>query len=328
VGKRIFRKFLLACVVCAALAYYAVWAPRYFPEPKTVVIGKGKSFAAASELLRDSGVISNSVIFRMVGKIVGIHSVRAGRYVISSGVSTLDVLRDLRDGRSAVSFFVTIPEGFRGVQIARTLRREIGADSAKFMALFEKGSQFGLPRQTKTLEGFLFPDTYDFQWQEDERSIIERMVHRYREFFVDSLERRAKEMKLSVHDVMTMASIVEGEAMKDDERPAIAGLYYNRLKLHMRLEADPTVQYTLPDGPRRLSYDDLKTTSPYNTYRNQGLPPGPINNPGRASILAALFPVKHQYLFFVADGTGGHVFARTYGEHMKNVRAYRKHRTL
>lgn len=327
-GKKVVRIIVILCVVCAAVAYYAVWAPHYFVSPKTVVIGKGKSFAAAAEVLRDSGVIASSTLFRAVGKAFGIRTVRAGRYVFESGRSSLDLMRDLETGRSAVSFFVTIPEGTRGVQIAHILRRELDIDSVKFMTLFADGAEFGFPRKTASLEGYLFPDTYDFEWQEDEREIITRMVHRYKKFFVDSLARRAAALKLSINDVMTMASIVEGEAVKDEERPVIAGLYYNRLKKKMRLEADPTVQYAIPDGPRRLTYLDLKIPSPYNTYRTKGLPPGPINNPGRASILAALFPAHHKYLFFVADGTGGHLFAQTYDEHMKNVRAYRKRRAL
>jgi UPF0755 protein len=308
--------------------YYAVWAPHSFTSPKTVMIGRGKSFAAAAEALQDSGVISNAFLFRVVGKAFGVRSVRAGKYQFTSGVSTIDLIRDLQEGASAVAFFVTIPEGFKGVQIAHTLRREVGIDSAKFMGLFADARQFGLPPHTKTLEGYLFPDTYDFAWGEDEHAIIERMVHRFQKFFVDSLARRAKAMKLSMNEVMTMASIVEGEAVKADERPVIAGLYYNRLRIKMRLEADPTVQYAIADGPRRLTYEDLKMASPYNTYRVQGLPPGPINNPGKASILAALYPSKNKFLFFVADGTGAHRFARTYDEHMKNVREYRKHRSL
>ncbi len=308
--------------------YYAVWAPHSFTSPKSVVIGKGRSFVAAAGILQDSGVVGSSYLFRAVGKLYGIHTVRAGRYVFQSGMSTIDLIRDLHEGRSAVSFYVTIPEGFRGVQIARTLRREVGIDSAKFMELFADGAHFAPLHGSQSLEGYLFPDTYDFAWEEDEQVIIERMVHRFNVFFADSLTRRAKAMKLSVNDVMTMASIVEGEAVKSEERAVIAGLYYNRLKLHMRLEADPTVQYAIADGPRRLTYGDLKMLSPYNTYRMQGLPPGPINSPGSASILAALFPAAHKYLYFVADGTGGHLFARTYDEHMKNVRVYRKHRSL
>jgi UPF0755 protein len=119
---------------------------------------------------------------------------------------------------------------------------------------------------------------------------------------------------------------VEGEAVLDEERPIIAGVYLNRLRIGMRLEADPTVQYIIPDGPRRLRYSDLRLVSPYNTYRNSGLPPGPVNSPGRASILAVLNPAAHTYLFFVSNGKGGHWFSSTYAEHLRNVRKYRRGR--
>jgi UPF0755 protein len=123
-----------------------------------------------------------------------------------------------------------------------------------------------------------------------------------------------------------LASIIEGEAVREDERAKISGVYWNRLRKGMKLEADPTIQYILNGRPRRLAYRDLKIDHPYNTYRRVGLPPGPVNNPGRASILAALYPESHRFLFFVADGKGGHRFAATYAEHMKNVRAYRRAR--
>jgi UPF0755 protein len=154
------------------------------------------------------------------------------------------------------------------------------------------------------------------------------MLGEFRKFFADSLQRRARQIKMTINEVLTMASIVEGETILDRERPIIAGLYYNRLRRRMKLEADPTIQYIISDGPRRLLYLDLRTESPYNTYQKYGLPPGPINNPGRKSILAALYPAKHNYLYFVADGTGGHRFARTFEEHLKNVRAYRRARAL
>lgn len=326
VVKKIFRTFILLAAACAAAIWYAVWAPHTFPSPKTVVITKGKSFAAVAEILGDSGVISSPTIFRVVGKVFNIQTVRSGTYSIASGISTIDLLRDLQTGRTAVSFFVTIPEGFRARQIARTLRREVGIDSAKFMELLTHPDAFGLPAHMASVEGYLFPETYDFSFHENEHDIVQTMIGEFRKFFADSLRLRAKALKLSVNEVMTLASIVEGEAVHDEERPVIAGLYYNRLKKKMRLEADPTVQYAIADGPRRLTYDDLKINSPYNTYRTAGLPPGPINNPGRASILAALYPAKNSFLFFVADGRGGHVFAKTYPEHMKNVSAYRKHR--
>lgn len=172
------------------------------------------------------------------------------------------------------------------------------------------------------------PNTYNFYWQDDEREIIQRMITEFREFFVDSLQLRMKQLGYNLNDVITMASIVEGEAVYDDERPIIAGVYYNRIKRRMRLQADPTVLYAVSDVPRRLNRTDLKFESAYNTYLNYGLPPGPINNPGKQSIIAALYPAKHNFIYFVADNNGRHRFAKNYQEHQKNVQLYRKARAL
>jgi UPF0755 protein len=135
---------------------------------------------------------------------------------------------------------------------------------------------------------------------------------------------RAKELGYTPHQVLTMASIIDGETNKTEEMPVIAGVYYNRLRIGMRLQADPTVQYLIPGGWKRLIYDDLNIDSPYNTYKFAGLPPGPINNPGKEAIRAALYPQKHKYIFFVADGNGGHKFAESYTQHLRLVNEYRE----
>jgi UPF0755 protein len=170
------------------------------------------------------------------------------------------------------------------------------------------------------------PETYEFYWQDEEQNIVKRLVTEFREFWVDSLQKRMVMLGLTLNDVMTMASIVEGEAIYDSERPIIAGVYYNRLRIRMPLQADPTVIYAVSDHTRRLTRNDLKVNSPYNTYLRYGLPPGPINNPGKKSILAALYPQKHNFLYFVADANGRHRFAKNYSEHQSNVRLYRRAR--
>jgi UPF0755 protein len=244
-------------------------------------------------------------------------------------VSNREILYAISTGTSTANPSVTIYEGLRGTQIARILKREVGIDSLKLVQQFGDTSLLRVSNHGAfSLEGFLLPDTYEFYWQVDEKEIVRDMLAEFRKFFSDSLQRQAHKMKMTIGQVLTMASIVEGETVLDRERPIIAGLYYNRLHRRMKLEADPTIQYIVPDGPRRLLYNDLKIDSPYNTYKNYGLPPGPINNPGRKSILAALYPAKHNYLYFVADGLGGHRFARTFDEHLRNVRAYRRAHTL
>jgi UPF0755 protein len=150
------------------------------------------------------------------------------------------------------------------------------------------------------------------------------MYKSFNNYFNDSMRIRAKELGYNLHQVLTVASIVDGETNKKSEMPVIAGVYYNRLRTGMRLQADPTVQYLIPGGWRRLTYDDLNINSPYNTYKFAGLPPGPINNPGKDAIRAALYPQNHKYMFFVADGNGGHKFAESYQQHLELVNKYRE----
>ena len=152
------------------------------------------------------------------------------------------------------------------------------------------------------------------------------MVKEYHNCVTDSLHARAQELGFNIKEMITLASIIEGEALYNSERPVISGVYHNRLKKGMKLQADPTIQYIINDGPRRLLNKDLKIESPYNTYLNKGLPPGPINNPGKESILAALYPMKNDYLFFVARGDGYHEFSKTEQEHNKAKRKFKANR--
>ncbi|MGH2575158.1 MAG: endolytic transglycosylase MltG, partial [Ignavibacteria bacterium] len=226
-------------------------------------------------------------------------------------------------------YMVTIPEGLNISQIARLLNRYIIIDSAKFVnETFNDSLIKVLGVDAINLEGFLFPDTYQFSFSGDftrEKVIVKIMFEQFRKKFNAEMYKEMKSKKMKLKDVITMASIIEGETRHLPEMKTISGVYYNRLRKGMRLEADPTVQYALPNGPkRRLTYNDLKYPSPYNTYLNRGLPPGPINNPGLNSITAALHPEKHKYLYFVAKGDGTHKFAESYDEHKKNVEEYRK----
>jgi len=173
-----------------------------------------------------------------------------------------------------------------------------------------------------SLEGFLYPDTYFFPNNPDAEEIIESMVSRFHQVFNKEMQLRTKRIQRTTQEVVTLASIVEGEAVIDSERPTIAALYLNRLKKEMLLQADPTIQYIIPDGPRRLTTRDLQIESKYNTYRYKGLPPGPVNNPGLASINAVLFPDSVNYLFMVANGDGSHTFSNNISEHIAAKRRF------
>jgi UPF0755 protein len=175
-------------------------------------------------------------------------------------------------------------------------------------------------------EGFLFPDTYFFEQRIAAPQVIDRMIHRFHEKEPKDLLSQGKAMRLSYLQVVTLASLVEKEARVPDERPLIAGVYLNRLHKHMRMEADPTVQYALGGWKPQLTYKDLDVDSPYNTYRHAGLPPGPICNPGLASLEAASHPAQTDMLFFFAEGGGKHRFSKDYKEHMAAQKEMRKHR--
>jgi len=174
-----------------------------------------------------------------------------------------------------------------------------------------------------SLEGYLFAEDYVVYEHSPAEELLSIFYKALNEFFVDSLEQRTRQIGFTRHEILTLASIIKGETNLEAEMPIISGVYHNRLRIGMRLQADPTIQYILPKGWRRLLYKDLQIDSPYNTYKYSGLPPGPINNPGAKAILAALYPEDNKYLYFVADGKGGHKFGKTLKEHNQNVRDFR-----
>jgi UPF0755 protein len=295
---------------------------------KVFFVNRGQSFASVVDSLQSQGIIRSRELFIFVARVRGGTSrIRVGKYIFRSGISNAELSRSLRDGLGIKLIPVTIPEGRLARIQARIFARTLGVDSAQYMNLVRDESfSRSLGIEAASLEGFLLPETYSFFWQPDERDIIRRQVGEFMLFYDDSLQERAKELNWTPNQVVTFASIIEGEAVLSEERPIISGVYHNRLQKHMKLEADPTIRFILENAPRRVLYSDLRTDSPYNTYRNEGLPPGPINSPGKASILAALYPSQHNYYYFVANGRGGHWFSTSYEDHMRNVRKYRRER--
>jgi len=314
---------------CGAAAWIA-WGPNRFAEggEKTLLVSRGESFAAVVDTLEAKGIIRSRLQFMTVVRVVGgAEKMQVGKYVLPSGISNADLFQRLRTGKGSQLIQVTIPEGYRVRAQARIFSRALGVDSSRYAELaFDPAFARSVGIDAPSLEGYLLPETYEFSWDADEREILRREVQSFERFFNDTLRARAFHFGWTVHQAVTFASIVEGEAVLGEERPVISGVYHNRLARGMKLEADPTIQYVLDDGPRRLTYEDLRMESPYNTYRVAGLPPGPVNNPGKASILAALYPQGNGYLFFVANGRGGHWFTRTYGEHLHYVGLYKRQR--
>lgn len=327
ISKRsIFSIFLLAAIILIALII-VFFLPYHHASGKGTVItvSWGNSASQVYDELGKQGIISSKLLFKLVARIWGIdRRIKAGKYLFVGNYSDYNVLRLLSTGKSNLLVQVTIPEGLTIRQIAAIMNREIGVDSAEFVQTAMRDSlarSLGLP--SKNLEGFVFPETYEFYYGTDPQEILVRMVDEFKLFFNDSLKERLQKLRLTLLEVMTIASIVEAEAKVDSERAIIASVYYNRLRKGMPLESDPTIEYVLGEH-RRIYYKDLHIRSPYNTYKKVGLPPTPICNPGRKSILAALYPAKTDYLYFVATGSGGHRFSRTFAQHLRAVRAYRK----
>jgi UPF0755 protein len=315
-------------LVVLSVLYYIFWMPISLPEPggKVVAIPRGASFKSVTDTLELNGVIRSRLAFQIAGRFLGYtKSIKVGKYLFHSGLSNYDILKDINEGKSRVIISVTIPEGWRMEMIAKRFAKDLGVDSEKILTLCRDSAYIANKGfHAASLEGFLMPDTYNFYWQTDEPEIVDRMVTGFKNFLVDSLKQRIRASDMTLNQVLTLASIVEGESGIDAELPTIAGVYLNRLRKNMKLEADPTIQYLLPNGPRRLRYADLRINSPYNTYLYRGLPPGPVNNPGRQAILGVLYAERNPYLYFVATGVGGHHFSKTFNEHERAVNVYRK----
>lgn len=323
--------FFAIVLIAGAYFYNVFFGANNFAdaERKSLYVSKGESWKQIVDSLEAKGFVRNRQWFDVVVSVFNKGTeTHVGKYEFKSGISNAELYNNLRLGRGIVPIAVTLKEGRRAESFSRTLHRTLGIDSVRFMNLVSDESfTNSLGVEAKNLEGYLAPNTYSFNWQTDEDEIIKRLVKQTERIFDDSLLHRAKALGISVHSVLTLASIIEGEAILDDERTIISGVYHNRLRKKMKLEADPTVQFIIPDGPRRLMHSDLQIRNPYNTYMNYGLPPGPISNPRTASIVAALYPAKHEYLFFVANGKGGHWFSKDYVGHMNNVRKFRRERT-
>lgn len=290
-------------------------------------IKRGMSFDTIVGLMLDRGILKSDQKVRIVAKVLGYRSkIKAGKYEIAGGISSYELLKQLVLGK-VTNELITIPEGKTARQIAALLQDRIEIDSSRFMQLVNDANYIQkLGVEAPTLEGFLFPDTYNFYWGMNEEQVIRIMVDQFKASFSDTLLSRAAESDLSVLELITLASIIEGESVVDSERRIISAVYRNRLKRGMRLQADPTIQYIVKDGPRRLLNRDLIIDSPYNTYLYPGLPPGPINNPGLASIRASLYPAEVDYLYFVANGDGSHTFSRSLREHLRAKARFDRHR--
>ncbi|MBI3978851.1 MAG: endolytic transglycosylase MltG [Chloroflexi bacterium] len=298
-------------------------------------VRSGESASVIADRLHQVGAVADPLIFRLLADYYGVAAtLKAGEYELQSTMTATEVLTKLHQGAVAVTS-VTILEGWRIDEIADEYERRGLFKKAEFLAALQQSYTFEFLQMRParaSLEGYLFPDTYLISPSQRPADVVEMMLRDFERRVVAERQNRAPDLSLTLHEAVTLASIIEREAQRPEERPVMASVFLNRLRRGMRLDADPTVQYAVAADPQnrakfgywkpQLSRADLQISSPYNTYRVTGLPPGPIANPGLASIRAVLQPATTDYLYFVARGDGGHVFARSLEEHTENVRKY------
>jgi len=319
--RRLFSLLLLAAMAWMAWALLLPVAPS---SPQVLIFPTGSGSAAIAASLEEHGVIRSRWAFQLVHHFYSRRRIKAGEYSFQSPANTLQVFHRMVRG-DVLLHTVVVPEGYNLYEIAAAIESAGLGSSEDFVksASHDVVLIHAIDPGAKTLEGYLFPDTYQFTRGMSMHEICAIMVRRF--------QREANLMGLhaDVHRVVTLASIVEKETAAPDERALIAGVYTNRLRKNMALAADPTVVYAaLMSGTYRgtIYQSDLQSDSPYNTYRVTGLPPGPIANPGAASLKAAMHPAETDALFFVAagDGSGRHRFSATFDQHERNVVAYRR----
>jgi UPF0755 protein len=314
--------FLLVALAAGGWWAWAVYMPVTPPANQSVLLRPGFSTHRIGVELKKAGIIRNVFAFRLWHELHPKLSLKAGEYLFDRTASTPQV-HD-RIARGDIYFHVvTIPEGYTMFDIAKAME-EAGLGSAdEFLKIAKTRTDLitDLAPEAKSLEGYLFPNTYQFTRTQTRQEMVVAMVHQFRQV--------AQQIGLNsdVHRTVTMASIVEKETASPDERPMVASVYYNRLAHRVTLDADPSVIYALllaGNFSGSLHHADLGIESPYNTYRFRGLPPGPIGNPGQSSLTAAMHPANTDFFYFVSDGNGHHRFARDLAEHNRNVAAYRR----
>jgi UPF0755 protein len=310
-------------------------------DPVYIAVQKGDDAGTIGRRLQASGIIASGEAFERLAKITGVERrLAAGEYEFTAATSVLDALGRIRDGLTA-SRIVAVPEGMRLEEVATLLEKRGVVKASEFLAAANALAASGTSIDSdllqsrpsaSTLEGYVYPATYGFNRTISANEALLQMLKAMSERFTPQLREEARAQGLTVHQVLTLASIVEREVVLPEERPLIAAVYRNRLRIDMPLQADPTVQYAIAARPgnvvefgfwkKVLSAQDLLFDSNYNTYAKRGLPPGPIASPGIDSILAVIRPAKTNNLFFVARNDGTHAFSDTYEEHQRNVQRF------
>jgi UPF0755 protein len=305
------------------LTRYATSAPTGPPFEKSVTVSKGQSLKKIADTLYAEGLISHPFKFRLLARLKGADKIiQAGEYLLSSDLPPAGILERMVSGKVRLYRF-TIPEGANLNQIAEIIAAAgLGGRQAFLRAAHDAGYVEKMGIEAVNFEGYLFPETYFFPKDTGAERIIEAMVARMRSEIPQDWIDRSAELGLSLHETITLASIIEKETGAPFERPLISSVFHNRMKKGMRLETDPTVIYGIKNFNGNLTRKHLETSTPYNTYRIQGLPPGPIASPGRAAIEAALYPADTKFLYFVSKRDGTHQFSTNLIDHNRAIRKY------
>lgn len=316
--------FIVPVFLLVRFGLFAVRPADSGAAAQTFVVQEGQSLKEVAEELEKGKIITDRTLFMLWAQVMGYSKrIKAGEYRLSPDTPPIRILEKLERG-AIITHPVTIPEGFTSKQIADLLDQKGLVDKKRFLSLTHDPAllkRYGI--SGPSLEGYLYPDTYQYGRGISASSAIDAMVKRFWQL-IEPLQERAQERNMTIRDVVTLASIVEKETGVPEERPIIASVFLNRMSRRMRLESDPTVIYGLADFNGNITRKDLLTPTPYNTYIIRGLPPGPIANPGIDSVKAVLYPVESKYLFFVSRNDGSHYFSRTLAEHNRAVRIYQK----
>ena len=319
----LFKLIALVLLVVAGWLGWALLLPAKPSEAKFVMLHPGWSTRRIARELKNAGVIRSSNAFLLVHHADARKVLKAGEYKFDQPANALQIRERLARG-DIYTHTVVVPEGYNMFDIARVVEQAGLGKADEFLKIAREQTVLvrNIDPQAKSLEGYLFPDTYQFTRTQSMTDIVSAMVHRFER------ESAALGLRADVHRLVTLASIIEKETSVPEERPLVSSVYYNRLAKNIALAADPTIVYAaLIEGRYRgtIYVSDLQYDSPYNTYKYAGLPPGPIANPGRESLKAAMSPAQTDYYYFVAEGaTGRHKFSNSYDEHQRNVLAYRR----
>lgn len=329
------RIVLLALLVALSVVGYAGFQYQRFAssqpstahEEKIVMIPKGASVAQIGDLLQEQGLLVDSLQFRRFVRIKGAApSIRAGEFRFYTDMTPVQVLDVLQKGEE-VRYKVTFPEGYNYKDMAKALSAIPFFTADKFLAIVSDASvaqKYGF--KTNTLEGYLFPSTYEVTRSQTEKDLVDAMVRQFKAVWTPAFDQRAKELGMDMTKIVTLASVVEKETGAKDEQPTVSSVFHNRLKKGMKLESDPTIIYGLENFDGDIRRGDIRRNHPWNTYVIPGLPVTPICNPGKGAIEATLYPANTEFLYFVAKGNGAHSFSRTFAEHAIKVLEYQVRR--